>query len=194
MQTEVYRTTIKKSDPNESALYEGENSVLREELGLPELKRNKSNSDIFQFRQMSEEEGKVFGFLFPCSTVIEDYNEFIPNEVLEAYKEFKDTCPYRVIKIKVMHVKTYDPDPLLVADVRIKDSNYDFPDAQIIIARWGDALEPFEKLREKAVKLWKAARLASLKKIQRQVSMAIEEMQDIDTITNLNTPIVYNID
>lgn len=194
MITETYRIT-KNNVELDDLLEDGENQLLREQLGLQPVERKTETAAPFKFRPITTEEMNVFKILFPASTAIESYKNFIPNEVLEELVAFKETCPYRIIDLTVMHPAEYDPDPVLVAGVRTENDNYNWANKIYIIARWGDALAPFVELREKAVELFKKQRLQALVNIKRQVALAIEDLDtfDLSNNRNIDIPVVYHL-
>jgi hypothetical protein len=195
MISEIYRIQATANGELADLIQDGENILLREQLGLAPVLRKEENAKPFVFRKMTDEEHKVFKLLFPNDTKIESYDEFIPSDVLEALKEFNETCPYKISSsgVRVWHAKEYDPDPVLVCGVRTVDDAYDFENAKILIARWGDALPPFETLKEKALAKWKAVRRVSLRKIARDVAAAEETLDALEDILDIETPVVYHV-
>lgn len=186
METITYQIQPKDESNIQELAKEGELISLREELGLDPLKLKDKNSDLFRFRKITEEEHNIYSVLFPQKAAINDYDQFIPLDVLSALKEFKETCPYRIVddKFTVWHAKDYDPDPILTASVRTENDEYSFANAVFLIARWGEALKPFEELKEIAFKKWKNARLHNLKSTVRKINNLIEETEGCEFITN----------
>jgi hypothetical protein len=153
------------------------------------------NNAPFRYRLITSEEKKVFQVLFPKITELNKYTDFIPNEVLEAMKEVQDTCPFKLVSHPyVMSPKEFDPDPVLVCPVRTVDDKYNFSNAEILVARWGSSLLPFEELREKAVKLWKASREIALRKIQRRVESELADLSLRQDISDIELPTLYHVD
>lgn len=192
MITELYRITPLPLDELTALVEDGDNSLLRESLGLPpvELKNNVP----FRYRLITSEEKKVFQVLFPKITELNKYTDFIPNEVLEAMKEVQDTCPFKLVKTPyVMSPKEFDPDPVLVCPVRTVQDAHDWTNGEILVARWGTSLLPFEQLREKAVKLWKSAREIKLRQIQRQIENELSDLSFREEITEIDLPILYHV-
>jgi len=151
MQTQVYARCT--TDELQAAVEDGEAMLLRERLGLPEVEKP------YRFRLLTEEESMVFKVLFPASTNIENYKEYIPSDVLEALIEAKGSCPWRMVESPVVwHAKAYDPDPVLLLPIRQANDAYNWPTAYVLVARWGDALEDFAVLAAKAFVKWKENR------------------------------------
>ena len=192
MQTEIYSITPLTTDELTSLIEDGNNSLLRESLGLPKIETKESAP--FRFRFITDEEKKVFSVLFPQRTKLQDYQLYIPNEVLEAMQEVQGTSPYRFVDSPyIMSPKEYDPDPVLVCPVRMSNDQHTFPQAEILVARWGTALLPFEELRVKALSIWKSRRAAALKKVQRQLTDAMADLSDLQEITDLSEPVAYHM-
>lgn len=192
MITELYRITPLPLDELTALIEDGDNSLLREQLGLPPVELK--NNTPFRYRLITDEEKKVFKVLFPNTTKLESYTDFIPNEVLEAMQEVKDTCPYKLVSQPyIMSPKEFDPDPVLVCPVRTVQDAHDWVNGEILVARWGSSLLPFEQLREKAVKLWKAAREIELRKIQRRVAEELADLPLRQEITDIDKPSLHNV-
>ena len=181
MITEVY--TIEQEGFGLDALVaDGENALLRDTLDLPEMKLKDSNAAPFKFRQLTENESKVFKVLFPVGTALEKYYSFVPNEVLEALKDFRETCPTRLHgSPRVWHAKDYDPDPVLVQGFQ-KNPDYNFASGYYLIARWGKALPPFEELQYTAFHRWRAQRLNKLRALKQELKAAIKLTKNSESI------------
>jgi len=193
MITETYKIT-KNNSEIEEMLEDGNIQLLREELGLPPVTRKEAAAP-FKFRPITKEEMNVFKILFPKETLIENYKEFIPEEVLQEVADFKQTCPFRELRFKVMSPKDYDPDPVMVCDLRDTNDEYSFANKTYLIARWGDALKPFEQLKEIATNMYKKQRAIALKAILRDAQYGLTELEDIEmaTLDNVNMPSTYNL-
>lgn len=151
MQTEVYARCT--PDELQTAVEDGEALLLREKLGLPEVVKP------YRFRLLTAEEQMVFKTLFPVSTKLEHFEEYVPSEALEALIEAKDSCPWRMVESPlVWHAKAYDPDPVLLLPIRQANDAYNWPTGYVLVARWGAALENFATLAAKAFVKWKEDR------------------------------------
>lgn len=194
MQTEIYRITPSTGDDLADLINDGDNMLARERLNLPPIQRKAPDAKPFVFRLMTQEEHKVFKVLFPSSHRLEAYPEYVPTEALEALIEVRETCPWKLIgEPRVWAPKEYAPDPVLVQGVRTVDDKYDFENGLLLVARWGTALEDFDKLAKKAHALWKQTRLLALKKIERQVKLALEDINLTTSIDELEAPVVYHV-
>lgn len=151
MQVEKYRVERPSEDEMSNLANEGNITHLREELGLD----TGQEKGICPFRKISKQERLVFSWLFTRAKDLTNYDDFIPAEVLEAAVEFRNTFGGRLLCFKVWFTAEYDPDPVLVAECRSEEDGYTFPESVYLIARWGDALKPFEELEKMAVKLWR---------------------------------------
>lgn len=97
------------------------------------------------FPEMSESDARIWSEILPFQANVVDYTGYIPTKVLRTFKAFRDEFD----KIQIWSDRA--GDPILVG---IKSSN------KFLMARWGEALESFELLKEKAVAMWKAKRKA----------------------------------
>ena len=110
------------------------------------------------FRRMTEVEREVYSLLFPEKTRVELFDsEIIPVRVLELLKEATDSKMF--VQFQVWHARTKKEDPVLVGVVgkpspQTWDQNYLMVEAHHLIARWGDALLPFDKLLAHAKSIW----------------------------------------
>jgi len=190
MKTEVYKTSSLPEDQVTELLENVEMIEAREELGLPPLADNPSGK-LFLFRKITNEESNVYKTLFTQKTKIEDYTDPIPIEVLDAYKLFKETCPDKICDSTIWHSKEYDPDPLLVVGCRKVGDTYDWADWSYIVARWGDSLEPFEFLAEKALKIWKSKRARALNEIETQLSNLKKNLRSDNFIDSTDHPTLH---
>mgnify|MGYP003627735045 CR=1 FL=1 len=190
MITEVY--TIEQEGFGLDALVaDGENALLRDSLELPEMKLKDSNAAPFKFRPITETESKVFKILFPVDTALEKYDSFVPNEVLEALKDFRDTCPTRLQGApRVWHAKDYDPDPVLVQGFQ-ENPDYNFTSGYYLIARWGKALLPFEELEFTAFHHWRAQRLNKLRAMKQELKAAIKLTKNSESINGDVNPALF---
>lgn len=159
MQIESFKIEVKTEELDQIA--QDVNAIeLIESLGLvgqQKLVNHKEQTHV-AFRKMTLFEVDVYSLLFPEKSKVEEFEtEIIPIRVLSLLKEAKDSEFF--IKFEVWHSSTKKEDPILVGvtgklDPQTWNQHY-ITDAQHwLIARWGDALLPFDTLREQAKKLW----------------------------------------
>lgn len=99
------------------------------------------------YRAMTKKEIRVYSTLYPDKVQIEDYREsMIPLRVLQVAAHAKNLQIYK--KVEVWCETGKPVDPVLVGIIKTGDYSEDTH----ILARWGDALESFEVLYEKAKK------------------------------------------
>lgn len=159
MQIETYKIEEVTGELDEMAA-DGAANELIESLGLAGQKKliDTKTSTRVAFRRMTEVERDVYELLFPeKSDVLKFDTEIIPVRVLEILRDAKDLNQF--IAFEVWHSRTKKEDPILVGIVgehqpQSWNQNYISVSARFLIARWGDALLPFEKLCEQAKKLW----------------------------------------
>ncbi len=165
MKVETYETAVFE-DTADNAIVEGEMLNLIEELGLEGQKEvsNAGNADttgLCPYRKMTKRELKVFKLCFPRETTMETYKEsLIPLRVLQVASHAKKWLPV----IKVWHPEPGKPDPVLVGFESTQWGAQPF-----LLARWGDALDVFETLAEKAKKFACSKLAMSMKKAQTEI-------------------------
>lgn len=159
MQIESFKIEVKTEELDQIA--QDVNAIeLIESLGLvgqQKLVNHKEQTRV-AFRKMTLVEIDVYSLLFPEKSKVEEFEtEIIPIRVLSLLKEAKDSEFF--IKFEVWHSRTKKEDPILVGvtgklDPQTWNQNYITNTQHWLIARWGDALLPFDALREQAKKLW----------------------------------------
>lgn len=130
------------------------------DLGLEHLAIS-SESEVNGIPKLNKLERKVYNFLCPTKTKLENYTRVLPKRVLEAYKVCKENGWLENVD-RGVHIwtATEDPDPIMIAKFGYNDYG--------MIARWGDELRSFAKLRKEAIRR---------KKIE--VSKKIQEAKNI---------------
>lgn len=137
---------------------ESEAEHLIGELGLKGQEQllvvdDEGDAHRIPYQRMSQEEMKVYKTLYPET---DDHTEYssgpFPLRVLQVIAHGRTLFD----SMAVWYPQTSDPDPVLVGWLA-DDSGGDTP---FMLARWGDAIEPFEVLYERAVETvsttWKA--------------------------------------
>jgi len=130
-----------------------------EALGLDkQLDLVKEDKSPMPFEFMNTVMKRVYETLCPMKVGYMDYKTTaIPLEVLSLIALAKQENYFEKIEI------WYDdkaPDPIVVG--HIKEGQYSY--RQYAIARWGDELQSFEKLKDKAIKVYKNSTTLNLKK------------------------------
>jgi hypothetical protein len=167
METETFETTEATTAlaPEEFT----ELSDLIEELGLTEQKRfiNTETSTRMPYRIMTAEEQSVYGTLCPTKVKFEEYaQDLIPLRILEVAREalkFKDDNDRSFFNkgLLVWHPKSAEEkDPILVGVW--EDPAKSYIQKTYILARWGEILEPFKKLRSMAAGRLRSERTTGL--------------------------------
>lgn len=101
------------------------------------------------YRKMTIKEARVYEHLYPHKISIEDYREsMIPLRVLQVAAHAKELNFYKKVVVWCEHGRP--TDPVLVGVVQNGQNSWQ--EDVHILARWGDALESFEVLYEKAKK------------------------------------------
>lgn len=118
--------------------------LLMAELGLSQDQAEGRN----RFRKMYEEECFVFGVLFPHVTRYQDYKGYLPTRVLKEIRDYK-VSNIEGKEILILCPNPGDVDPVVVASKYTWHSQV-FSGQTDMIARFGDALEDFATLRNRA--------------------------------------------
>lgn len=131
---------------------ESEAMALIEKLGLEGqktlVKGTDENSARVPYTQMSAEENMVYRTLYPDTMRVEAYDRGpIPIRVLQVISYCREQSLFD--NLVIWCPKQRDPDPLLIGYNGPVYSPRNF----CLLARWGDALDSFDKLRERAVKI-----------------------------------------
>ncbi len=143
---EVEEATTGEQTPIEVEL---EAEHLIEELGLIGQQKllvvgHEGTAHRVPYQRMTQTEAQVYGVLFPEEKSVFEYDVGpIPLRVLQVVAHGKAIFH----EMTVWYPQTSDPDPVLVA--RLADEEWNAP--PFLLARWGEALEPFETLYERAV-------------------------------------------
>lgn len=165
MQVETFEQTEETIEGKENASNE-EAIKLIEEMGLVGQKEKVVSGVVrCPYRQMAKTEERVYQTLYPEVTPIEKYDAgMIPLRVLQVASHAKALGLYDCIE--VWGERTKPIDPILVGRIGSSIS----PKERHILARWGNALESFDVLYEKA-------RIALAKKMKAKLESKISECQ-----------------
>lgn len=113
---------------------------------------SKTDSDVAvrcPYRAMTKKEGRVYECLYPMKVDVEDYREsMIPLRILQVIAHAKSLNIYK--KLQVWCEEGRPTDPILVGVFHV--GPYEHTTVDHILARWGDALDSFDILYEKAKK------------------------------------------
>lgn len=146
MEVKIYREPENVGlllDENELAEYQ----QLAEELGIPEVKNNKTPS---VYQTLNNVQIRALDALCPAKLSLEAYNRStIPVEVLRAIKFIKENEMFDFIKV------WYDdknPDPIIVGEKYISETDrekgYSWNTTKVLVARWGDCAYELPELIE----------------------------------------------
>lgn len=94
------------------------------------------HEEVITFPELSEVERRVYDILCPYKESVEKYTGYIPTRVLRVVKQYKG----HFSRLDIWTDK--QQDPLLVGMVGT---------TTFLLARWGDVLEEFSVLKEKAI-------------------------------------------
>lgn len=130
---------------------------LTGQLGLVKKPEPDAVTRSFPYRKMTKDEHTVYSILCPAFTPLKDYADTqIPLRVLQvaalAKEHFKN--------LYVLHPEAVEKDPVLIGSD--KDSAKYYPDSWFILARWGEELDAWPLLLEKAAKKYGAGLQANV--------------------------------
>lgn len=126
---------------------------------------DKTTDTRFPYPKMTTQEALIYGILCPVKTPIEKYDaSIIPLRVLQVAAFCRE---HPIVKrLEIWHPAVVRNDPVLVA----WDSTY--AGNCFILARWGNVLEPLEKLIELARPLLLATKRSKFAEIKAEVAAA----------------------
>lgn len=146
---------------------------LSERLGLTGQRSLVSTGEVktlCPYRVMTKEERVVYEMLCPEKQKVENYDKGpIPLRVLQVLAHAKELGIFT--GFKVWHA-TIGDDPILVAYKEEHSSATWF-----LLARWGEVLEDFAVLGQRALAQWKPQVEARLREIQSQVTGHLATVQ-----------------
>lgn len=151
MQVETYEIEEIKSSEAATMAADSEAIELIEKLGLAGQRTlvNTDTATRFPYPRMTKVQAVVFGAVFPARDPLSKFDAgIIPVRVLQVAafcKDFPQTA-----YLEVWHTGVPRKDPILVGRTsQYHSDNY-------LLARWGDALESFDVLAEKAKSILQA--------------------------------------
>lgn len=161
MQIETYEIEEHTTEGRDAFEVEAEAEALIESLGLDgqrALLRASEDPDVatktrIPYRRMTAEEDRVYATLYPEHVDVSAYDVApIPLRVLQVVAHARPLFD----RLEVWGPKTEDPDPVLIGTITKGHRTEKY-----LLARWGDALEPFADLYDRAeahlVRKWKAS-------------------------------------
>lgn len=122
------------------------------------------------YRKMTKEEKFAFEHICPKKSKLREYSDgMIPLRVLQVASHAKDLFD----ELRVWHPENADePDPVLVG------VNGSYQSAEyFLLARWGDVLERFDVLLDRAVERYRRKRRASLLDIARRAGRLADDVE-----------------
>lgn len=177
MQVETYEVEELTGEASNMAA-DSEASELIASLGLGGQRRLLNPDTVTRqpYRLITKEENAVFTTLFPNQSKLCDYADgIIPLRVLQLVAHAKESGFFNK-GFYVWHPEPGKSDPVLVGHVERPVQTWTTTDTYLL-ARWGDALLPFEDLRKKAaavlVSKWKVA----LAQVQQQVKFCADNLE-----------------
>jgi len=148
------------------------------------------------FRQIRDDESFVYRTLCPNSTALQAYaGSPIPLRVLEIAEVAHTSGMFdkglRVWDRAAASVK----DPVLVGLASVPGQTWG--ENTYILARWGEELESFPTLVQRALESWRSARRAAILSIQAQASAALAAIDTLSLpdVPRLSTflPVAYHL-
>lgn len=149
---------------------------LIEKLGLSAQEKfyeREGDSTVCPYRKMTKRESWVYGQLLTRQTELKQYADSpVPLRILQIASHAVELMPG---KLMVWHPENADvKDPVLTLRV---GSDYQYE--QYILARWGDELENFEVLAQKAKDIFKVKVMAALEKCRGEVEAMMKRLDSV---------------
>ena len=127
------------------------------------------------YRQMTSEELAVYEILFPKHTDITEYDDsMIPLRVLQVASHAMSLGIYE--QVSVWGEQGFPKDPILVG---MSKSDYDNKRVRHILARWGNALESFDVLKNRAIGIVKTKLGIEARDMKRRGEAALLNLDDL---------------
>lgn len=163
-----------------------EQKQLIEKLGLrgqTSIFDSSKDGSAKPYRQMTQVEFFVYSRCFPRTVKLEDFNDHvIPLRVLQAAALCKERGWFE--QLWVMMQEVGKDDPVLVGS----SSRHSISDGHLI-ARWGDALLPFDQLAKQARARFRDEVQANaneqISKIQQQIEQVNDPATDLATLARM---------
>jgi hypothetical protein len=140
---------------------------------------NPDKTTIRPYNNITKDQQFICSVLFPECTSLNKYNAGpIPYRILKEAAAAKEHCGY----LYILHESSIQvKDPVLVGssdEIYGNKISHDYQWRKIsLIARWGTALDSWETLYEKAVKLFNMTSLNSFRSLKEQVEIAISLLE-----------------
>lgn len=154
-----------------------ESKALMEQLGLQgQLKlvtpaEPDAAARRFPYRKMTRDEVTVYGLLCPSKTPLKDYADSqIPLRILQVAALAKEHFKH----LLVLHPDTMEKDPVLIG-CNADHPTYS-PNEWFILARWGDELDAWPLLVEKAARKYGA-------RLRDDVAEKLQKLQALAALT-----------
>jgi hypothetical protein len=175
MQTETYEVESDLINQSEldNLINDGQTELLIEELGLGGQKTLLGKSKVrIPYRVLTFEERFVFKTLFPERSEVKAYSDGpIPLRAMEVIKTVRELDHPDLGYLEIWHPKKGLDDPILVA----RKSTYSDP--VYLLARWGQALLPFDQLRKLAIEKAGLKVLSEIRKFRAQMTVIETDVQ-----------------
>ncbi len=126
------------------------------------------------YRLMTREELHVYKILMPKESRIEAYSDGpIPLRVLQVAAHAKDMFDWLTVCCPATGPKD---NPILIG-VKAHATHRSLEKERFILARWGDCLLPFEKMKEKAAAIAREGVIAAMNKVRAEVAATIAGLE-----------------
>jgi hypothetical protein len=146
---EVDEVNVEHPECTDESLRLMEQLELKGQLTLVKKPEPDSLVKSFPYRKMTKDEVTVYGILCPAKTPLKDYADSqIPLRVLQVAALAKEHFQH----LLVLHPEAMEKDPVLVGS---NDAHPLYaPSSWFILARWGEELDAWPLLVEKACKAY----------------------------------------
>lgn len=138
------------------------------------------------FREMTADELLVYRALCPTASSLKEFStEPIPLRILEVAEHAKTSGLFVDLSVWTRESQVVK-DPLLVG-IRIPNSQREYDKRFYLLARWGEELESFSVLREKAIAFMRERTRQNLTKIRALLTLDEELLKTASDDTILKT-------
>lgn len=176
MQIETYEIEEVKGEAGNLAA-DAEAIELAERLGLAGQQKLCKPDTLTRipYPKLTALQRVVFETMFPNKTPVENYSDgIIPLRVLQVVAYCRENRLHK--RLEVWHPEPGEVDPVLIGTDR--ESTYSAGD-DYLLARWGEALEPFNALAEKAKAKWVAIKRLQITKCLREAQSDLDMLGEI---------------
>lgn len=152
--------------------------MLVEIMNVAEINADTKEQGL-AFKKLTREEGAVYSVLCPSKNRVTADKILANPNIPERIKEIVEMTKERFRNFEIWDAESYKvKDPILIGRQAQSGDNgkYDFYDEQFLVARWGEELEAFPILFEKAKTLIKKQSKVALLRAKAEIDSRLMDM------------------